>query len=65
MGYIRIFLAISVVFAHSDPFFKIVFLNGNTAVEIFFMISGFYMAFVLNEVYTPASGSSYIRKFYC
>jgi peptidoglycan/LPS O-acetylase OafA/YrhL len=58
MGVLRLALAISVlcthlgaVHAHTHTIFGCTFLDGETAVEIFFMISGFYMALVLHEKY--------------
>lgn len=55
MGLIRLLLAISVITAHSDPLFGLNFIGGQIAVEIFFMISGFYMALVLTEKYNKKS----------
>ncbi|MGK0249204.1 MAG: peptidoglycan/LPS O-acetylase OafA/YrhL [Oleispira sp.] len=51
MGVIRFLLAISVVIAHSDPLFGNTLWGGVIAVELFFIISGFYMAMILNEKY--------------
>ena len=54
MGLLRLFLAISVLVTHlryGRGIFGFSFLNGGLAVECFFMISGFYMALVLNEKY--------------
>lgn len=54
-----------VLFGHSVPFGPLHYLDGGFAVESFFVISGFYMAFVLSEKYTRARlGNSYVRKFY-
>jgi peptidoglycan/LPS O-acetylase OafA/YrhL len=53
MGLLRLILAFSVLNVHA----KIVGWNpigGDTAVQLFFIISGFYMAMVLNEKYLPA-----------
>lgn len=61
MGFLRLLLAISVVAAHSGPFFGTTLLPGNYAVESFFMISGFYMALVLSSKYT---GNNSIAVFY-
>ena len=49
MGTIRLLLAISVVVAHSNPIFGQRLWEGEIAVELFFIISGFYMALILNE----------------
>lgn len=51
MGVIRLILAISVICAHSESFFGVNFVGGQYAVQIFFMISGFYMSLVLSEKY--------------
>jgi len=47
MGTLRTILALSVVFAHtSHPF---VFVGGRTAVQLFYMISGFLISYVLTN----------------
>lgn len=54
MGSIRTLIAIAVVVAHSGPIFEIDitrFVGGKIAVQMFYMISGFYMALVLNTKY--------------
>jgi len=53
MGLLRLLLALSVVTAHlhGRGIFGFRLLYGNLAVQCFFMISGFYMALVLNEKY--------------
>ena len=50
MGTIRLFLALSVVIHHL-PQRSFQWLNAGVAVIAFFMISGFYMALVINEKY--------------
>lgn len=51
MGVIRLILALFVVFFHcGDFFFKT--MPGPIAVQSFYIISGFYMALILNEKYT-------------
>lgn len=55
MGLLRILLAISVVLEHIDPHLLPKLYPGNIAVEIFFMISGFYMTLILSEKYDGAS----------
>lgn len=52
MGLIRLLLAISVITVHASPIFGLNFIQGQLAVEVFFMISGFYMALILSEKYT-------------
>jgi peptidoglycan/LPS O-acetylase OafA/YrhL len=54
MGFLRILLSIAVVIEHSASVFGWRLLPGNAAVEAFFIISGFYMALILNEKYTGA-----------
>jgi len=51
MGTLRSLLAIAVVIYHSYRIFGIQFLDGQTAVQSFYIISGFYMALILNEKY--------------
>jgi peptidoglycan/LPS O-acetylase OafA/YrhL len=55
MGLIRLLLAISVITAHSSTIFGFNFIQGQMAVEVFFMISGFYMALILTEKYNKKS----------
>jgi peptidoglycan/LPS O-acetylase OafA/YrhL len=57
MGFIRLLLAISVVLTHISPFFGFEQLNGETAVQAFFVISGFYMTLILREKYIGKNGS--------
>jgi peptidoglycan/LPS O-acetylase OafA/YrhL len=51
MGALRLLLALVVVIAHSGALFGFAPLSGVLAVQTFFMISGFYMAMILNEKY--------------
>jgi peptidoglycan/LPS O-acetylase OafA/YrhL len=62
MGGIRIILALSVVVWHV-PGTHVRLLNAAVAVLLFFVISGFYMALVVNEKYAP-SGAGWVRRFY-
>ncbi len=57
MGLIRLILAISVVAVHSNGIFGMHFINGQVAVQAFYIISGFYMTMILNEKYIGISGS--------
>ena len=52
MGFLRVYLAISVVLSHMG---YNLLLPADQAVELFFVISGFYMSFVLNERYNCTS----------
>lgn len=51
IGLIRLLLAESVVMAHSYDFFGYRLLDSIKAVEMFFIISGFYMAMILSGKY--------------
>lgn len=57
MGIIRLLLAISVVIAHTTPIFGTSLVGGKVAVQAFYIISGFYMALILNEKYIGKNGS--------
>ena len=57
MGTLRLILAISVVLSHSDSINYHRLFGGKIAVELFFMISGFYMALVLSKKYTQELGT--------
>jgi peptidoglycan/LPS O-acetylase OafA/YrhL len=51
MGFLRVFLAFAVVVGHSGSLLGIPLISGRTAVQCFFVISGFYMAMVLETKY--------------
>lgn len=55
MGIIRLLLALSVVITHSaeQNFYGFRIVGGQAAVQAFYVISGFYMALVLNRKYGP------------
>ncbi len=62
MGTIRLLLAVAVLLImHSTPLFGIPMIGGAGAVQGFYVISGFYMALVLNEKY-PVGARGY-REF--
>ncbi|MFA5532013.1 MAG: acyltransferase [Candidatus Shapirobacteria bacterium] len=66
MGLIRLLLAISVITVHASPIFGLNFIQGQLAVEVFFMISGFYMALILSEKYTNTKtfiGNRFLKIF--
>lgn len=52
MGLIRLLLAIDVILSHTSGIGGYVPLPSNLAVQCFYIISGFYMALILNENYT-------------
>jgi peptidoglycan/LPS O-acetylase OafA/YrhL len=56
MGLLRILLAIGVVCAHTEAFFGTYFALGRVSVQAFYIISGFYMAMVLQEKYLEKKG---------
>ena len=61
MGLLRLILAFSVIFGHTianDHFFfhPFFFINASAAVVCFFTVSGFYMAYVINEKYKFVGG---------
>jgi peptidoglycan/LPS O-acetylase OafA/YrhL len=56
MGALRVLLAISVVSEHSGRILGIQALPGFLAVELFYVISGFYMGLILTEKYQRAGG---------
>ena len=64
MGIIRVFLALAVVYGHIHgkvPGVK--WLTGDTAVQVFFVVSGFYMALVLTEKYnTPQARVAFYKN---
>ncbi|WP_421504956.1 acyltransferase family protein [Erwinia rhapontici] len=51
MGHLRLMLAVCVIIDHTQLIFGRRMFGGSNAVEAFFMISGFYMAMILNEKY--------------
>jgi peptidoglycan/LPS O-acetylase OafA/YrhL len=57
MGVMRFILAVAVLLAHTQPLFGLKLTGQVAAVEAFFIISGFYMALVLNEKYTGVNNS--------
>ncbi len=57
MGALRLVLALSVAYGHTGAFLGFPLIPGDTAVQAFYAISGFYMALVLNEKYRPENSS--------
>jgi len=51
MGILRCILALSVLVSHSNPIFGVHLVDADAAVQAFYIISGFYMALILNEKY--------------
>lgn len=63
MGLLRYLLAVAVVAYHYGPIFGLQMMSGQVAVEIFFAISGFYMAMVLSGKYGSHVGAFYLNRF--
>ena len=63
MGVLRLLLALLVVYAHCGYPFGRVGVSAENAVQIFYMISGFYMTLVLRGKYATTDGSG-VRTFY-
>mgnify|MGYP003575937967 CR=1 FL=1 len=61
MGFIRFILACGVVLCHTSAIYGYMPLSGDIAVQVFYIISGFYMAFILNDKYV---GKGSIATFY-
>jgi peptidoglycan/LPS O-acetylase OafA/YrhL len=59
MGLLRFLLAVSVLALHSNTIFGLTFVGGEVAVQAFYMISGFYMALVLDGKYNATNWSGY------
>jgi peptidoglycan/LPS O-acetylase OafA/YrhL len=57
MGVLRFLLATAVITGHTVPILGVNLVGGMTAVESFFMISGFYMSLVLHEKYNKGDNS--------
>ncbi|XWW44324.1 acyltransferase [Fibrella sp. USSR17] len=51
MGLLKLLLAAMVVFVHAGPLISFPTMGGSLAVQTFYIISGFYMALILNEKY--------------
>jgi peptidoglycan/LPS O-acetylase OafA/YrhL len=65
MGVFRLLLAICVFCGHSRPLAHLHWLSGDLAVQLFFVISGFYMQLVLCTKYTKSKlGNSWWYRFY-
>jgi peptidoglycan/LPS O-acetylase OafA/YrhL len=56
MGLIRTLLALSIVIHHSFPLYGLTLLGREPALKSFYVISGFYMALILNEKYIGKNG---------
>ncbi len=65
MGALRLLLALAVVLDHAGPLGGLRMTGGLVAVETFFVISGFYMALVLNRKYVGPGDTAkfYVNRF--
>lgn len=65
MGLLRLYLALCVVGAHSGPMFPWPAHDGHQAVQIFYLISGFYMQMVYDQYSSPKEfyASRFMRIF--
>lgn len=65
MGLLRVLLAFSVVLSHLGGFFGYAIAGGFASVQMFYVISGFYMATILTEKYDPRAdvGIFYSNRF--
>jgi peptidoglycan/LPS O-acetylase OafA/YrhL len=66
LGLLRILLAVCVLSGHSGhPLAHLRWLDADVAVEIFFVISGFYMQLILSTRYTKDKlGKTWVSQFY-
>jgi len=63
MGLLRYLLAVAVVAYHCGPIVGLQMMSGHVAVEVFFAISGFYMAMILSAKYGSQVGAFYLNRF--
>jgi len=63
MGFLRLLLALTVVASHTSPTSILSFVGGRIAVEMFFVISGFYMQMVLSSGRYQSATDFYISRF--
>ena len=61
MGSLRLYLALAVLSLHADQPFGVPMLDAGIAIRMFFILSGFYMALVLDTKYCGAGST---RAFY-
>ncbi|WP_293312266.1 acyltransferase family protein [Pedobacter sp. UBA5917] len=62
MGFIRFILASIVVLCHTSPLFSYQPIPSDLAVQIFYVISGFYMTLVLNEKYLKGNNLKFYKN---
>lgn len=66
MGILRYFLSLVVIFGHANPILKFAPLSGDggAAVQSFFIISGFYMALIVDKYNLRSANFVAIKNFY-
>lgn len=62
MGSVRVLLAVAVVAVHSEPLFGRTYMNGDMAINCFYMISGFLMTLILSSGRYPSLRSFYLNR---
>jgi peptidoglycan/LPS O-acetylase OafA/YrhL len=62
MGFIRVFLAMCVIATHSAYLFGVPLLDGNTSIEVFYVLSGFLISLVLNRIYKARTKDFYLNR---
>lgn len=55
MGVIRLLLSLSVVRGHTEPLLGLDLVGGQRAVQLFYIVSGFYMTLILSGRYAGKS----------
>jgi len=60
MGTLRFILAMSVAYGHAGDFLGFPLIPGDTAVQSFYAVSGFFMALILNEKYRPGASTYFL-----
>jgi peptidoglycan/LPS O-acetylase OafA/YrhL len=60
LGTLRLVLALSVAYGHAGLSMGFPLISGDTAVQAFYAVSGFYMALVLNEKYRQDNSSYWL-----
>lgn len=63
MGFVRIILALAVLFQHLGKLGEKSFIDAGMAVYLFFIISGFYMALVLDSKYKGSPIKFYVSRY--
>ena len=62
MGLVRLFLAVCVIATHSAYLFGYPLIDGNTAIEVFYVLSGFLISLVINRVYKSRTRDFYMNR---